>query len=177
MNPEKVITGLKGQFFLSPKERKFINFVTGELGISGEILGKALEECLKAIPPERRRNFPIFRCLRRVLELKKLHERKKALKKSFNWKSVFYQKLQKAESYLDELPKEPKTEEEAEKILREIESKIFKKLWGTLPIEERKRIVKKYRQFRNEDEELFKELVKYEIRKKYKIPELSLYVR
>ncbi len=177
MSPEEVITSLKGQFFLSPRERQFINLLTKELQIPREIVRQALEECLKAVPPEKRRNFPIFRCLKKVLELRELYAKKEAFQNNIDWKNIFYEKLRYASAYINEEVKEPKTEEEAERILRELEAKLMKKLWEELPKEERKKIVKKYKSVKGEDEELFKELVKHELRKMFKIPELSLYVR
>ncbi len=177
MSPEEVIVSLKGQFFLSPRERQFINLITKELQVPEDILRQALEECLKAVPPEKRRKFPLFKCLRKVLELQKLHARQEAFQNSLNWKEVFYEKLSYANAYLNEEIKEPQTEEEAERILRELESKLMKKLWEELSKEERKKIVSKYKTVKEEDEELFKELIKHELRKIYKIPELSLYVR
>ncbi len=177
MSPEEVIVSLKGQFFLSPRERQFINLLTKELQVPEDILRQALEECLKAVPPEKRRKFPLFKCLRKVLELQKLHTRQEAFQNSLNWKEVFYEKLRDASAYLNEKVKEPQTEEEAEKILRELESKLMKKLWNELPREEKRKIVEKYKTVKKEDEELFKELIKHELRKIYKIPKLSLYVR
>ncbi len=177
MSPEEVITSLKGQFFLSPRERQFINLLTKELQVPKEVLRQALEECLRAVPPEKRKKFPLFKCLKKVLELQKLHARQEAFQNSLSWKEIFYEKLRYANAYLNEEVKEPKTEEEAERILRELESKLMKKLWGELPKEEKRKIVNKYKSVKEEDEELFKELIKHELRKIYKIPELSLYVR
>ena len=177
MSPEEVVISLKGQFFLSPRERQFINLLTKELQIPEEVLRQALEECLKAVPPEKRRKFPLFKCLKKVLELKQLHARREAFQKDLNWKEIFYEKLRYASAYLDEEVKEPQTEEEAERTLRELESKLMKRLWKELPKEEKKKIVEKYKDVKGEDEELFKELVKHELRKIYGIPELSLYVR
>jgi len=177
MNPEEVVISLKEQFFLSPREKQFIDLLIEELRIPKEVIGHALEECLKAVPPEKRRKFPIFRCSKKILELHKLYARREAFQNNLNWKVIFYEKLKKVEVYLGEKPKEPKTEEEAERILREVESKLMKKLWDDLPKEEKRRIVRKYEGLRKEEEELFKELVKHELRKIYKIPELSLYVR
>lgn len=177
MSIEELITTLKEQFFLSPSEKRFVKLLTESLNIPEEIIKQAIEECLRAVPPDRRRKFPIFRCFKKVLELKEMYIREKAIQEELDWKKIFSVKLKYAREYTDLKVKEPRSREEAEKILREIESTIMKKLWENLPKEKKREIVKKYERIKSEDEELFKELVKYELRRIYKLPDFSLYVK
>ncbi|NPA32332.1 MAG: hypothetical protein GXO04_01760, partial [Aquificae bacterium] len=145
MSPEEVVLTLKGQFFLSPRERSFIRLLKEELGYPEEIIAKGIEECLKSVPPERRRKFPLFRCMGNIRKLYEKSRRQEALVKDINWEKIFSDKLKILESFISvENVRFPSNEEEAEEILRELERKLMKKLWDELPEERKKEILKRY---------------------------------
>ncbi|GAB6064959.1 hypothetical protein JCM9492_00510 [Aquifex pyrophilus] len=175
MGALETLKRLKGVHFLSPRDEKVIRILREEYKIPEEVIEEGLEECLKGVNPLKRKKYPAYRCIKKVLELYKLKKRKE--RKELNWLKRFKEKLSLVEDIINvsEVPK-PSSEEEAERILREVEGRIFKRLWESLEKEEKKRIVYKLRDVREEDEELFKELVKDELRKRFGIPYLSLYI-
>ena len=166
---------LKGVHFLSPKDEKVIRTLREDYGIPEEVIEEGIEECLKEVNPLRRKRYPLYRCIKKVLELYKLKKRKEKVR--FDWLEKFNEKLRFVEGFINisEIP-EPESEEEAERILKEIERKIFQSLWDSLEKEEKRKILHKFREVKEEDEELFKELVKDELRKRFGIPYLSLYI-
>jgi len=174
MSTKELICSLKGQFFLSPREEKFIKLLK-EMGIPEEDIQEGIMECLKSVSPRRRKNYPLFKCFPKILEVNKVKALERGKKEHLNWKKVFERKVSSVAHLIDFEYTEPKTEEEAEFILQGIEKKLFKKLWSNLSQEKKREIYSKYREVR-EDEELFKELIKYELRRIYGIPVLSLYV-
>jgi len=176
MSPEEVVLTLKGQFFLSPRERFFIKLLKEELGYPEEVIAKGIEECLKGVPPTRRKRFPLFRCMGKIRELYERKKRQEVLVRGVDWEKVFYEKLKLLENFIPVgNVNSPSCEEEAEEILRKLEKNLMKKLWNELPKERKKEILKKYADVKGEDEELFKELVKEELRKTFRIPPLSIY--
>ncbi|NPB07923.1 MAG: hypothetical protein GXN96_03225 [Aquificae bacterium] len=176
MSPEEVVLTLKGQFFLSPRERFLIQLLREELGYPEEVIAKGIEECLRGVPPDRRRKYPLFRCLGKIRELYEKKRREEALVHGVDWRKAFSEKLRAIEVFLPVSGvATPGSEEEAEKTLRELESRLMKKLWEELPREKKKEILKKYGTVREEDEELFRELVREELRKLFSVPSLSIY--
>jgi len=73
------------------------------------------------------------------------------------------------------LPKVPTNEEEAIKVLRDVERVIAKALWDRLSRDERKEIAKRFEKYRD-NEELFKELIKQALFRKFGIPSLGFFV-
>ncbi len=165
---------IKGEFFLSPRERLFLDFIR-EKGIPKEIALAGIRKCYGEIPPRRRSRYPLFLCLRQVMETYEEFLRKRAQEMEIDWERIFKLKLEAVKELLESEPPMPGSEEEAEEILKEVEKEVFNRLWGQLNEELKREIVRKFRKFRRE-EELFKELVKEELRKIYRIPVLSLYV-
>ncbi|HIP42768.1 MAG TPA: hypothetical protein EYG91_02440 [Aquifex aeolicus] len=177
MGAKEVICQLKGQFFLSPREEKFLKYLKEELNLPDSVIEEGIKECLKSVNPYLRKNYPIFRCLSKILEIHKLRSTAKARNNHLDWKRVFEKKIDAVKHLLDVQEfKIPKSEEEAEETLRSLEKELFKKLWKELNDVEKKKIIAKYKEVKKENEELFKELVKYELRIIYEVPYLSLYV-
>ncbi|RUM28143.1 MAG: hypothetical protein DSY32_04755 [Aquifex sp.] len=174
MNTKELIYTLKGQFFLSPREERFLNLLK-EMGIPEEDIREGIRECLKSVNPKKRKNYPLFKCFSKILEVNKVKALERGKREHLNWKKIFERKVSSVKHFIDFDYGKPKTEEEAEKILQDIERKLFKKLWESLEESKKREIYKKYREVK-EDRELFKELIKHELRKIYKIPVLSLYV-
>jgi len=177
MGTKEVICKLKGQFFLSPREEKFLKYLKEELNLPDNVIEEGIKECLKSVNPYLRKNYPIFRCLSKILEIYKLKSTLEERSNHLNWRRVFERKIDSVKHLLGTQEfKIPKSEEEAEEILRSLEKELFKKLWKELSDVEKKKIIAKYKEVKQENEELFKELVKHELRRIYEIPYLSLYV-
>ena len=174
---KETICSLKGQFFVSPREEIFIEFLKSELNIPEEIIEEGIRECLNSVPPEKRRKYPISKCYGKVMEVFKNYLREKAKRNHINWKEEFQKKISLVKSFIDFEVIEPKSESEAEEILNEIEKKIIKKLWDGMEDKEKRQLISKYKDIKRESKELFKELIKEEVRKKFGIPVLSIYVK
>jgi hypothetical protein len=83
--------------------------------------------------------------------------------------------LEKLGEYI-EVPKvEPKDKMSAEEILADLESKLYKHLWENLPEEEKKALLKKYAQFK-QDKTALSFMIKGELRKKFGLGVFSLFV-
>ncbi len=171
---ERRILEIKGEFFLSPRERLFLDFLK-ERKIPHEVILEGIEECYRELPPERRHRYPLFMCLRHVERARERLLIRESGRIGFNWKDRFMEKVRAVEGFLKEKPNVPESEEEAQELLRELEREILNELWDNLEEERKREIFKKFRKFRGE-EELFKELVREELRAMFGIPVLSLYV-
>lgn len=172
---EEFILKLKGGvFFLSPREKLFLNFLE-ELGIPESIVKEGIERCYTALNPRRRSKHPVFLCYRSIMDVYENFLRIEAQKVRIDWEHRFEEKVKKVKELVNFEIKKPESEEDAQKVLKEIESRIMKELWKQLSKEERDSIGRKYREFRD-NKEVFAELVKRELQKKFKIPPLSLYV-
>ncbi len=171
---EERVLKIKGEFFLSPRERLFLEFLE-RAGIPEEVAVEGIKKCYLELPFERRQKYPLFLCLKHVQEAHREFLRRKAQEINIDWKAIFFSKLKAVREFLSSEPEEPKSEVEAERTLREIESEVFTTLWEKLDLKEKERLLKKYRKFRKE-ENMFKELIKDELREIYGIPFLSLYV-
>jgi len=174
MKASEVLMHLKGELFLSPREELFIRTLTERLRIPEEVVAEGIKRCLQSLPPERRRRFPLFRCFSAVKEVYKLYKEREAKKQALPWRETFYEKLEAVKDLVEFSFEEPRSEKEAEEVLRLLERKLMGELWRKLSPQEKRKIAKKYAEFR-EEEELFKELVKEELRRLYRLPVLSLY--
>ena len=169
-----IISMRGGSFFLSPREKIFLE-VLEEMGVPEEVVKEGIEICLGAVDPRKRSKYPVFLCMKKVLEIFETYRKHNAIRETFDWRERFNFKIQLVRDYIDAEPPPPASEEDAERILMETESKIMKQLWDKLGQEKKKRILEAVSQFRKEDD-IYKELVKREIRKIYGLPVLSLYV-
>ncbi len=167
---EEFVASLRGGSpFLSPKEREMVKEFERR-GISADALKRALSKCIKAFPPNKRSKISLLYCRGEIeREIKKRH---KPSKRKERWIEVFYGKLKEAGVSIDRIPS---CEEEAEKILREIERKIALDLWEKLSMEEKEEILSKYAKYKK-NKEIFNSLLVRELFAKFKLPRLSLYV-
>ena len=161
-----------GGFFLSPRDRWFLKFLE-ENAYPVDVVKEGIKKFFMSYPPEKRQKLPLFMSFR---EIEKLH--KKYIKQTSHaesWKDRFYKKLELVRPYIDLSIDEPKDLNEAERVLAELERKLAQILWKNLSEEEKKSLVKKYAQFRKE-EELFKLLIKRELLSRIGVRSLSLFV-
>ncbi len=173
---EELVSLIRGEtFFLSPREKIFIETLINRLNIPEDTIKEGIKNCYSKLEPKKRAKYPLFLCFKEIMKIHKMKVREEKIKKAFDWKEAFKRKMELARKMIDlEEFKFPKTEEEAVKILRDIERKIFKSLWESLPEKEKKEIMRKFKDFK-EEKELFKELIKAELRERFNIPDLSLY--
>jgi len=171
---EFIVSLRGGPFFLSPREKIFLDLLE-DMGIPEEVVKEGIELCLGAVEPRKRSKYPLFLCMSKILDLYESYRRHMTLKDPFDWRERFNYKINLIKDFLEEDPPVPQSEEEAERILSEIESAIIKDLWNKLDKEEKERILSSVKQFRKEDD-IYKELIKREIRRIYGIPTLSLYI-
>ncbi len=161
----------KDVLFLSPRERWFLK-VLEEQGYSLEAVKKGIEKFYKALRPDRRSTTPVFFAFSQIQKLQKELSKKKTNKRDYDWKEKFRKNIEKIRDYIKEPISEPSTKEEAEEVLRKIENAVVKSIWDCMPQEEKRAILRKYAQFK-ENEELFKFLIKLEIMSRYNIPKIS----
>ncbi|MDQ7038721.1 MAG: hypothetical protein Q9N26_05935 [Aquificota bacterium] len=172
---ERLVLNLKGGgFFLSPRDREFLKLLEDQ-GIPEEVVEEGIKKCLTGINPSKRGKTPLFLCYRTVMETYENWRRIKAYGEMPDWRERFRKKLEAVKGFIRKVPPAPGTEEEARRVLREIEDRIMRNLWKKMPAEERRKIRRKYERYR-EERELYRELVKREIRKMFNLPDLSLYV-
>ncbi len=172
---ETLILELKGgDFFLSPRDREFLKALE-EMGVPEEVAFEGVRRCLESVAPKKRSKTPLFLCFSAVMEAFENWRRLKAYEEHWSWRDRFRKKIELVKGLIRKLPPEPRTEEEARRILSDLEKRILRNLWRRLPEEERKRILKKYSKFK-ENKDLYRELVKEELRKRFGLPNLSLYV-
>ncbi len=171
---EFVLSVKGGVFFLSPREKLFLKMLD-EMGIPEEVVREGVEECYRSINPKRRSKHPLFLCFNSIMERYENHLRLEAQKIELDWKGRFKKKLGLVKHLIETHVQEPTSEEEAERILRDIETSILRKLWKKLSPEERERIMSKFEEFK-ENREIFGELIKNEVRRTFGVPRLSLYV-
>lgn len=110
-------------------------------------------------------------------EIERLRERviKNSAGKEDNWRERFKSLLEKLGEYI-EVPKvEPKDKMSAEEILADLEGKLYKHLWENLSEEEKKALLKKYAQFK-QDKTALSFMIKGELRKKFGLGVFSLFV-
>lgn len=171
---EEFVLRMKGGvFFLSPRERLFLRFLE-EIGIPESVVRRGIEECYGTLTPLRRSKHPLFLCFKRIMEVYEDHLRLEAQRIEIDWESRFWRKVNLVRDMLKEV-RRPRSEEEAQKILKEIEARILRDLWKRMEKEERKRIKDKYKDF-EDNREIYGELIKAEVKKLFGVPDLSLYV-
>ncbi len=163
-----------GSFFLSPRERMFLDLLN-EMGVPPSVVKEGLEICISAVNPSKRQKFPIFLCLGKILELYENYQRIKLQREPFDWKERYLKKINAVMHLLDSEPPSPRSEEDAQKVLKELEKRIFKKLWESLEQEEKRKILDSVREFRREDD-IYRELIKKRVFDLHGIPRLSLYL-
>jgi len=172
---EDFILEMKGEvLFLSPRERMFLNFLS-EMGVPEEVVRQGVERCYTAVNPFRRARRPLFLCFREIMEAYERFVRLSAQRAEIDWKRRFREKIELVKDLLKEELREPTSEEEAQRILKRIESGIVRALWRKMSPSEKERILRKYKDFRK-NREVYRELVKAEVKRIYGIPDLSLYV-
>ena len=172
---EEFILRLKGGvFFLSPRERLFLRFLE-EMGVPESVVRRGIEECYGALNPLRRSRYPLFLCFRKVMEVYENHLRLEAQRMEIDWERRFWKKLELVKDLLKAEVRRPRSEEEAQRILKELETRIVRDLWRRMGKEERERIKEKFRDFEG-NREIYGELIKAEVKKLFGIPDLSLYV-
>lgn len=172
---EDFILQLKGEvFFLSPREKIFLKHLE-EMGIPERVVREGIEECYTAINPKRRGKRPLFLCFKTIMEKYENYLRFQAQKLEIDWKERFRKKIEKVRDMIRGEIREPRSEEEAQEILKDIENRILRNLWRRLPREEKEEIREKFKEFK-ENRWLFGELIKSELKKRFGIPDLSLYI-
>jgi hypothetical protein len=103
----ELILKLKGELFLSPRERWFLKRLE-ESAYPWQLVEKGIKRFYAKIPPERRKKTPAFFALGEIERLKKRAIKSSAGKED-NWRERFKSLLEKLGEYI-EVPKvEPKT--------------------------------------------------------------------
>ena len=172
---EREVLELKGgDFFLSPRDREFLRILQDQ-EIPEEVAIEGIRRCLLSLPPSRRKKTPLFLCYGTVVKVLEEKRRINAYREGPDWRERFRKKLALVKDLLEEIPPFPKDEETAKKILRDIEDRLLRRFWRRIPKEEREKITKRYRPYKRE-KELYRELVKREIQRRFGLPDLSLYV-
>jgi len=164
---------LKGTFFLSPREEAFIKRLITEFKVPEPLVEKGLEECLRAVPPERRARFPLFRCARTVL---RLYEREKKTRPAaaYGWQKAFKEKARLLSRLLGVKPPEADSPEEAQRVLYKLEEELLRRLWRRLSPSQKKEILELYEPFKSRPE-VYRELIKEELRRRFNLPNFTLY--
>jgi len=167
---ERFVADLRGGTpFLSPRERMYILSLE-KRGVPLDVLKNIIRKCFSYVPPPRRYRFSVNMCGKEVeREIRRL---KKRPNHKVHWLEIFRRKVEGLG--ISNYPL-PSTEEEAERILREIENDIVKKLWENLDTEKKREILRKYGRYRK-DERVYKTLIRREILRMFNIPPLSLYI-
>ncbi len=169
------ILGLKGDvLFLSPRERWFLKILE-ERGYPLEVVKKGIEDFYRALRPERRSTTPLFLSFSFVEKRHREYLRRQGRELKLDWQERFREIMDKVKDYIKEPVPEPDSPESAERILKELEKKIVKELWEGLPKEEKRRILKRYAQFK-ENEEFLKLLIKSELLQMFNLPRMSVFV-
>ncbi len=172
---ENFIIKLKGEdFFLSPRERIFLELLA-EMGIPEDIVKEGIEKYYTALNPRKRSVKPVFLSFKEIMTSYERYIRLNAQIQKIDWRARFYRKLELVKELISIKVNPPSSEEEAWKTLKSVEEKILRLFWNKLTEEEKKEIINKYKEFKK-NREIFREFIKSEIRKKFKIPNLSLYV-
>ncbi len=170
---EEEILKLKGGvFFLSPRERRFLDMIS-EMGVTNGVILLGIKECLRTLEPKRRSKYPIYMCYKKIMEIHDQQIRREAQIQP-HWEARFKEKVALVKELVsDPLPK-PRTPEEAEEILRGIEKEILRLAWKRLTAQEKKAIKDKFKEY-EENRDLYAELIKEELRRRFGIPHLSIY--
>jgi hypothetical protein len=170
---ERKALDIKGEFFLSPRERLFLEFLK-ERSIPEEVILEGLRRCYEEIPPPKRHRYPLFLCRTHVERCYEEFLLKHSTELDFDWRKAFRNKVEALRDFLRVIPACPDTEEEAQQLLRSIEAELMKELWDGLDKSKKRELFRRFAKFRQE-EDLFRELIKEELRKMYNLPSFSLY--
>ncbi|WP_448584250.1 hypothetical protein [Thermocrinis sp.] len=167
----ELILKLKGEVFLSPRERWFLKRLEEEK-YPLEVVKKGIEKFYASIPPERRQKTPAFLALKHIQQIRK---RTIPRQKVEDWEERFKRKLERLKQFIQVPEVNPKSKVEAEEVLMELEQKLYKHIWEHLPEEEKREILRKYAQFKK-DKTALSFMVKGELRKKFNLEIFSLFV-
>ncbi len=172
---ERFVLELKGGvFFLSPRERIFLSFLE-EMGIPEHVVREGIENCYRAVNPRRRSKRPLFLCMGEIMEAYERFLRLEAQRLEIDWRRRFREKVELVKDLLKGEVGEPKSEEDAQRILKEIERQIVRALWSKMDPQQRRRIREKFKDFESR-RDIYGELIKAEVKRLYNLPDLSLYV-
>lgn len=168
------ILQIKGDFFLSPRDRWFLKFLEEE-GYPLEVVKEGIKKFFLFHPPNRASKLPLFMSFGQIQKLKRFYIKKTS--QGLDWKERFLKKLRLAEEILGRKiqVKMPEDMQSAEEILQSLSSEIAKKLWDELSREQKASLMKKFASFK-QDQELFKAMIKRELFKEKGIKSLSLFV-
>ncbi|WP_448587553.1 hypothetical protein [Thermocrinis sp.] len=167
----ELILELKKELFLSPRERWFLRRLQ-EFAYPPEVVREGIKRFYTAIPPEKRQKTPAFFALKVIEEVRK---RTLPKQETDNWQEKFKEKIKKIKEFIPVPEVEPKDKMSAEDLLMELESKLYKHLWDGLPDEEKKEILKKYAQFK-QDKTALSFMIRGELRKRFNLEVFSLFV-
>ncbi len=170
---EELILILKPEnFFLSPKEKTYLNLLI-DMGVKKEaILGALRDEYLR-VPIRKRSKIPIYFFHKKILELNESILKSEEL----SWYENYLYKIKALENYIKlnpflkeiNIPKEaPSTEKEAILTIKALREKLAAILINKLPKEEKESIFKKYNSFRRE-REIYEEFISREVLSKFSI--------
>ncbi len=170
---EEEILRLKGGvFFLSPREKRFLDMIS-EMGIPNDVVLTGVKECLRSLEPKRRSKYPIFMCYKKIMEMYDQQVRREAQVQPY-WEERFKEKIDLVKELVKHPLPKPKTPEEAEEILRSLERDILSIAWKKLSAQEKRNIKEKFKDY-EENKDLYAELIKEELRRRFGIPHLSIY--
>ena len=167
----ELILKLKGEIFLSPRERWFLKRLEQDQ-YPLNVVKEGIKRFYASIPPERRQKTPAFFALKHIQQVRKKSFSKKEIE---DWQRKFEKKLEKIGQFIPVPQVKPNNKIEAEEILMDLEKKLYKHLWDDLPEEEKKEILKKYAQFK-QDKTALSFMIKGELRKKFNLEIFSLFV-
>jgi len=172
---EDLVLRLKGGvFFLSPREKFFLRLLE-DMGVPESVVRRGVEECYTSVNPLRRSRYPLFLCFKRVMEVYEEYLREAAQRIEIDWERRFWEKLKLVKDMVKGEVKRPRSEEEAQEVLKSIETQIVRELWRKMGREERERIREKYKDFKG-NRYVYGELIKAEVKKIFGVPDLSLYI-
>ncbi len=169
------ILELKGDvLFLSPRERWFLKILE-EQGYPLEVVKSGIRDFYRAIRPQRRSTTPLFLAFTFIEKRHKEYLRRRSVQVNLNWQERFREIIQRLKDHVKEPIQEPDSPESAERVLKELEKRIIKELWDGLPQEEKGKILKKYAQFKD-NEEFLKLLIKAELLQRFNLPRMSVFI-
>ncbi len=168
----ELILKLKGEVFLSPRERWFLKRLE-ESAYPWKLVEEGIRRFYAKLPPEKRKKTPAFFALKEIEKLKKIAL--KTYKREEDWRGKFKDLLKRMAEFIEVPEVEPKDKMTAEEILMDLEGKLYKHLWEGLPEEEKRALLKRYAQFK-EDKTALSFMIKTELRKKFGLGLFSLFV-
>jgi len=91
------ILQIKGDFFLSPRDRWFLKFLEEE-GYPLEVVKEGIRKFFLFHPPNRTSKLPLFMSFEQIRKLKRFYIKKTS--QGLDWKERFFKKLRLAEEIL-----------------------------------------------------------------------------